>query len=613
MARRIALIGIDSLIPTVVEKLVEEGKLPTIKRLMEEGGYSRADPFYPTETGCNWATIATGATPRTHGCTYSVHLPGDPLNRLVSGFPSHMCQADQIWCVFDRAGRLSVIFDYPQSYPINARNVIHVGEDGFAGPSSRALDTPRGYRSGELGEKGFFRTYGARLELIPRPELSEKVRSLKPPLVGEVEMGGSTFSFVISARKGGFYDTVSLYAGREFDRPLAEAGRGEWSGWVIRGFPRDGGEVKAAFRFKVINLSPDGRDFLIYRTEIYPQEGFTHPPHWAERLVRECGPYLRRPSEQGVVFAESMDIETFYEEWADHGRWTAKAAELILSEVDWSLFILKWHGPDYMQHICWHMIDPIHPLHEPEKADYGWDYFARYYGIVDDLVRRIWDLVGEDGVIALVSDHGHIANLFAPGHRWLEEAGLLVRRSDGTVDWSKTKAYPTYYGVWVNLRGRDPNGIVEPGEEYERVRDEIIRAALEVRERNTGEPAYLLAARREDLEFMGLGGERCPDVVLACRPIPLRRKLSKEEYERMVGGSMWHISTGTHGEYLPSTKLSIGTIQALFAAAGPGLKKGYRRPKPISLAQVAPTLCKLANLPPPRDSEFGPVRDFLAN
>jgi hypothetical protein len=148
-------------------------------------------------------------------------------------------------------------------------------------------------------------------------------------------------------------------------------------------------------------------------------------------------------------------------------------------------------------------------------------------------------------------------------------------------------------------------------EEYERVRDAIIDAVLQVREPHTGEPAVLMAARREDLEFMGIGGERFPDVIVVLRPLRLPRKVTREEYERMVGSSMWHISTGTHGPYLPSTKLSIGTIQALFVIGGRGVKKGYRRKHPISLAQVAPTLCRLLNLPPPKDADYGAAEDLM--
>ncbi|HIE09884.1 MAG TPA: hypothetical protein EYP65_08560, partial [Armatimonadetes bacterium] len=581
-------------------------------RLMEEGCYTRADPFFPTETGCNWATIATGASPAVHGCQYNVHLPGDPLDKTVSGFPSHMCKAEKIWQVFSKAGRLSVIFDYPQSFPVDAEKIIHVGEDGYAGPSAKAIDTPRGYRPADVPQTGFHRLYAAKLEVRPQPELSERLGSLAPPLVGDSPVKGVPFKFALLAKEGEAYDTVALLLGDSLE-PLAEAKEGKWSNWVLCDFPKEGGgTVKAGFRFKVIRLSKDGRDFLIYRTEIYPQEGFARPEEWTKRLREECGPYLRRPSEQGVVFADSMDIETFYEEWRDNAEWVAKAAETILKKVDWGLFIVKWHAPDYMQHICWHMIDPAHPLHDPERAQEGWEYFARFYGIADWLIGRVWELVGKDGVIAVVTDHGHVANIFVPPLQgWLEEAGLLRRNPDGSINWAETKAFATHIGVWVNLKGRDPQGIVEPGEEYERVREEVIRAALQVREPHTGEPAFQLVARREDLEFMGIGGERFPDVILALRPFPLPFKVSREEYERMVGASMWHIPTGTHGPYLPSAKFSLGTVQALFAASGPGLKRGYRRGRPASLAQVAPTLCKLAQLPPPKDAEFGPIEGFL--
>ena len=97
MERKLVIIGIDSLIPTIIEKLVEMNRLPTFKKLMEEGSYSRALPYWPTETGCNWATIATGTPSSKHGCKYVIHIPGTSLDKTVFGFSSEYCSSIKIF------------------------------------------------------------------------------------------------------------------------------------------------------------------------------------------------------------------------------------------------------------------------------------------------------------------------------------------------------------------------------------------------------------------------------------------------------------------------------------------------------------------------------------
>ena len=72
--------------------------------------------------------------------------------------------------------------------------------------------------------------------------------------------------------------------------------------------------------------------------------------------------------------------------------------------------------------------------------------------------------------------------------------------------------------IYVNLKGRDPDGIVEPGEEYERVRDQIFDALLTWCHPETGERPVLLALRKEDCRPWGIYGDAMGDVIYAVRP-----------------------------------------------------------------------------------------------
>jgi predicted AlkP superfamily phosphohydrolase/phosphomutase len=83
------------------------------------------------------------------------------------------------------------------------------------------------------------------------------------------------------------------------------------------------------------------------------------------------------------------------------------------------------------------------------------------------------------------------------------------------VDWGRTRAYTlggNITGIWVNLRGREPEGCVAPGPEYERVRDELMERLQELRDPDTGQSVATAIYRREEL-YEGPYLERAPDVL----------------------------------------------------------------------------------------------------
>ena len=630
--KKLVLIGIDNYTPTVVEKLVEEGGLKNMARIMEEGCYTRALPHWSAETGTNWATVATGAFPATHGCQMGVPL---------DSFSSEVCRAEQIWQVAEEEGKVSVIFDYPASLPLNVKNVIHMGEDGAPGPSSLyEVATARGYTTSEVGRdllessEDVFDHYRVRrssadsvwerravtkIELSrpegwrnipPRTEALEAAIRTVPGMRALRQTEAELYLLVLKGREGG-YGEVVLFPEKDFSRPLGRARLGSWSEWMVHTF----GGVKAAFRMKLLRLSPDGRDLHLYLSQIYPLEGFTHPSDLAGELVKRCGYYLHRPTVQWLVWGGACDGETFTEELEHQARWYAEAARYVLESYDWDLFIMKWHGPDFMQHLYWGTVDPVHPLYDPERADESWEYFRRFYGYADELIGAIMDCVGEGALVGVVSDHGEVSHTFWPHPESLEREGLIV-----PGDRSRSKVHFSHSGVWINLKGRDPDsvhsmimgpeGIVEP-EDYEELRDRVIDLLLQERHPATGRPIFSFVCRREEAGFLGYGGDRAADIVFGLRP-EATAGMTRKDYERMRENyPLPNTPGGTHGPYLPSCRFGMGTMEALFALKGPGVRRGYRRRNPIWLSDVVPTMCYLVGWRRPRDADGKVVADFL--
>lgn len=159
-----------------------------------------------------------------------------------------------------------------------------------------------------------------------------------------------------------------------------------------------------------------------------------------------------------------------------------------LARGDWDYFQFVEIGLDRMHHGFWRYHDPEHVLHE---ADSPFTNAIRdYYRTLDDELGRLLELLDEETLVVVVSDHG--ARKLDGGfcvNEWLIREGLLVLRSYPDkvtpfskldVDWDRTVAWSEggYYArVFLNVKGREPKGAIAAGD-YERVRDEV-RARLE--------------------------------------------------------------------------------------------------------------------------------------
>ena len=659
MKKKVVIIGLDSATSYFVKKFAEEGYLPNIKKLMDNGVWGEAVCPFPSLTGSNWHTIATGAWPKTHGCTDMwIHVEGEPLDKLRCAFYTTYCRAEYLWNVAERFGKKPLLMKYSASLPFTIENGIQV--EGCATPwwgggganyfeiapcqVYTTLDLPDAIKIKCEKAEGWTNVPGSRLDPL-ESEIFVK------PMRGE---GGIKYSLLIFSSGGDGYDTMLLCDGKDGTRVISKLKQGLWSNWLkaefaaIQGPPAyaiqkigtgrqrrlipyyEGGalnRVTGTFRFKLIELSKDGDIVKLYRSQIYPTSGFTKPDWLSEELVKAIGPFQEHIGPY-ALYQGWIDEETFLEELEYQASWLGRASKYIMKKYDWDIFFLQWHGCNHAQHAFWSYIDPISPWYRPNLEKKGWTAFRRFYGAADKMVGDIVDGAGENAVIMIVSDHGHIPLVYGTVYiaNILIKEGLLYVEKDSKgefqIVWSKTKAVPVQnIHIFVNLKGREPHGIVEPGEEYERVRDQIIHALLSLRDPVTGKPPVALALRREDSQLIGLGGDRTGDVIYAMTPgYHADTSTITEDLNPFgeKGGVMItddfgvaKAPTSIHGQALGTAKLGLGTIMTPFIVCGPGIKKGYVMKKPVELVDIAPTAAYILQLPPPANSEGRVIHEIF--
>lgn len=380
--------------------------------------------------------------------------------------------------------------------------------------------------------------------------------------------------------------------------------------------------LKTRYRFLLEELSPDGRHLALRRTIMANPWGWSQPADLADELIALVDE--RRAQVDKVLYDRAHRPSVFSQVVTPTSLATYCTALTTLHAVkrypDWNLLYVQIHSPDTLNHNEIIHLCPAWAGYKEEEAENTWSHFREEYKALDDFVGTLMEgCVDDDTVAVVVSDHGAVATSYRFWHgKFLEDAGLLSYRDTGdgmqVVDFARSRAVPGDFPmtpcVWVNLKGRDPEGIVDPSE-YERVRDEIIACLTAVRCPETGEWPYAFVGRREEAAFMGQWGPTSGDVVCLARGNYQNAPgawctvgpIKKEILDAMRATGFVRHDYGQHLGFFPNARTDLATVAGTFIIAGPGIRAGYRRRSPVWTVDVVPTLCLLLGIPVPSQCE----------
>ncbi|RPI55751.1 MAG: phosphodiesterase [Chloroflexi bacterium] len=267
----------------------------------------------------------------------------------------------------------------------------------------------------------------------------------------------------------------------------------------------------------------------------------------------------------------------------------------LMTSVPWDFFMHVDMGVDRVHHGFWKFFDPRHPKHEPGNP---YENAIRdYYVHLDAQIGERLALLDEDTAVLVVSDHG--AKPMVGGicfNEWLKQEGYLVLEHQPAgivplekceVDWSRTRAWGSggYYArLFLNVKGREPEGIIEP-EDYERVRDELVERIAAITDPD-GNGIGSVAYKPE--EIYAQVNNIAPDLIvyfgnLSWRSLGSLGTGSVHTFENDTGpDDANHAQEGLYIYYNPQR-----------ASQGPGPRR--------QLMDVAPTLLDLVGVDVPQD------------
>lgn len=630
--KKVAIIGLDCALPHLIEKHIAGGHLPTFKKLIDNGVI--ADNClvpYPTVTPPNWASIATGAWPGTHGITdFHHHKPGTtPIGmNCVQAFDSQLCEAEYLWDTADKVGKKCIVFNYPGSWPSKMKNGIVVGgrglaigeqRDGMPAMFSRArlsndmlITTgfyPRSIKGKFVearGWKNLAKKENEPLELEARMEFRD----------AEVQPDPTTW-YVLARQSGDKgYDRATLSPTKDINDAFCTVSLGEWSPVIkIKLKMSDGKEEGGFFRCKLIELGDDAEDFRLYISSIGPTTGFSDPPEIMAELVSAEGINGNTGGIMGYALGW-YGLNTFVEINEFYSQFMADYACALLTRHEWDLFFMHAHSPDWAYHMILTEMDP--DLNKDKnRLKAAWDAHLRIYQAQDKMLAQILQVLDKETLVITVSDHGAVPDGPAiDPYKMLGPSGLAVLaekqidRGDlpdlkgpakGLIeelkiafqqpDIHKSKCFPhrAIY-VYINLKGRDPEGIVDP-KDYKEVQQQIIDALLTYVDPATGKRPISMALSKQDARILGLYGAHVGDVIYAVYP--------------------WF--SGQHANILPAAEWGVGNLKALLTFTGPGIKKNYRLERTCNLIDIVPTICYLMDLPLPSTTEGAVLHQAFKN
>ena len=506
---------------------------------------------------------------------YNVHHPGEPLDKIYSGFNTDECSVEHIWDSAEKIGRKCILVHYETSWPPTLKKGIVVGGCGPNYQDEYLAITPDILFSSELYPGG------------PDP--------VEITTTGDACAAELRFKTAAGEKRAYYAEwttgdrALTIFRDKGKSEALASLKEGEWSEPVTDRFLLNGKQADAGFRFKLLHL-PDGEndEFRLLCTSIVPMKEFAYPEEIGAELTAKLGPYSPRG---GWESSWTTDVETYIEQLDVYHDWIVGACEHLLDKDDWDLLYAQTHCHDYAHHLFMRGYDPITGEDDP-RSEMCTSAMERAYESADRMLGRLLKYVDDETLVAVVSDHGATTWLADVDLRQiLIDAGLMVVESEtGRVVWEKTKAVPqrACY-VYVNVKGRDPDGIVEPGEEVEAVRDHIIEAFYDYVDPVTGKRPFSLVLKREDARVLGLHGPRVGDIVYALHP-----EFGHE-----------------HGQGLPTARFGEGSLEAIVLLAGPGIKRGFRHEGVTGVQDVVPTLCYMADIPFPAGCEGAIIYDAL--
>jgi len=430
------------------------------------------------------------------------------------------------WDYLDKAGIPSVFYDLPSNYPPSRSTFgSHKCLAGMGTPD--LLGTYGTYQ--HFSEDGPVRTRdegGGKRSIIFFENGTSKppVKLFGPYNTMLKEPEHSYIEFVVHK------DAAADAAVIEIQNQRLLLKRGQWTKWIELDFDLSTPKlmpdkhISGICRFYLQEVSPN---FRLYATPINanpadPAIRLTEPEGFSRQISEKLGLFYTTGFQEdhkalsngifaddeyiaqaGIVLEERLNLLKYARENYRDG-----------------LLFFYFSSTDLQAHMLWWNSDDKHPVRSMEQAKKCFAHLQDVYRRMDAVIGDLLATYGDDATILVLSDHGfaNFGRQFAL-NAWLRENGY-IRPANATgllsdVDWGSTTAFGLgINGLYLNLKGREKYGIVDPSQKSELLNELVAR--LESLRDDNGK-SVIKKVRRSDQIYSGQETALAPDLIVGYR------------------------------------------------------------------------------------------------
>jgi predicted AlkP superfamily phosphohydrolase/phosphomutase len=540
---RLIILGIDGMDPQLLHRFMREGKMRNFAKLEAQGDFRQLTTSIPPQSPVAWSNLITGMNagghaifdfihrdPKTLGLYFSASRVEGPKHAIRLGswaIPLGGGSAEQLrkgvafWQLLDEHAVPNTIFRIPSNFPpvaAKGKTLSGMGTPdlrGTYGTFSFYTDDPAAAAGAVEGG-----------QIIPvHVENSRVTANLIGP-DNSFRKGSPVavepFSVAVDPLESVAKVTVQ---GQEF--VLRE---GEWSDWIRVEFQLVPffANVKGMCRFYFKQAHPR---FQLYVSPINidpadPALPISTPSGYSRFLTDEAGEFHTQgiAEDTKAVSDGLLDDDEYLRQartvLAEHRR----IFDAEFPRFNRGVFFFYFSSLDLNSHMFWRLMDPKHPEYDATLAAQNGSAIEDFYEQMDQVLGEVLPRLDDRTTLLVLSDHG-----FAPYYRsfnlntWLLDNGYINLKNDtsrnssepfANVNWTQTRAYGVgLNGLYINLRGRESNGIVEAGTAADSLMAEIRAKLLAVQDLKAKQPVIT----RVDLAseaYQGSYAREGPDLIV---------------------------------------------------------------------------------------------------
>lgn len=410
---------------------------------------------------------------------------------------------------------------------------------------------------------------------------------------------------LVEKNAAGEYDKVSIYKNKKENAPLCVLTReNNFVVDVIDEVMAGDNKFLANRIYSLVELDAAGTNLCLWMSlaiDINNKEMFW--PHSLHDQAIAIAGQIPTASMNGANGKDDKYVEAFSLNcWEHYCDWQAKVLLGLVHQNGYEVVYSHLHNIDCMGHGFWGIAMTGNEHVTPEQAQY---YIEKTYIDTDNYIGALMELLDEDWSIIITSDHGLLVrneemfpafgDPFGVNAKIMYELGYTALKKDKNgklkheIDWKHTTAVASRGNhVYINLKGRNPYGIVDPADKYA-LEEKIITDLYNLRTED-GNRMISVVLRNKEAALVGMDGPECGDLIYWLAEGPNR----------------------VHGDSL-STYYGLfdSSVSPIFVAAGKGIKEGFTTERVIRSIDVTPTVAALLGMRMPAQAEGAPVYQIL--